>query len=71
MIIEMRFSKNSFGSFPSTRATPAVGRTSPSRLFTSVVFPAPFGPSSPKIAPRPTWNDTPVKACVGAPRSPR
>src|SRR5438477_177360 len=34
-------------SWPSTKARPAVGSRTVERIFTSVVLPAPFGPSSP------------------------
>src|SRR2546425_11259292 len=36
---------------PSTRPPPAVGCTSPGRIFTEVVFPAPLGPRKPKTVP--------------------
>lgn len=34
--------------FPSMKAAPEVGGMEPLRVLRSVVFPAPFGPSSPK-----------------------
>src|SRR4028118_1714433 len=41
-------------SFPNTSTDPESGRARLTRLFMSVVFPAPFGPSSPKNLPAPT-----------------
>ncbi len=45
---------------PATRATPSSGRSSVESIRTIVVFPAPFGPSSPKTDPavtvRSTWS---------------
>src|SRR5438477_468102 len=38
-------------SCPSTRTRPASGKSRPESTFISVVLPAPFGPSSPKISP--------------------
>src|SRR3990172_3303039 len=40
--------------WPRTRALPEVGLVSPRRTRSSVVFPAPFGPRRPKVAPRGT-----------------
>jgi len=34
------------------------------RMRMSVLFPAPFGPSSPKISPAPTSKETPRSATV-------
>jgi hypothetical protein len=45
-----------------TQATPPVGRTLVVRTPTVVVFPAPFGPSSPNTSPGVTANDTPSTA---------
>ena len=39
-------------SWPSTVTLPADGLTIPQMMLISVVLPAPFGPSSPKISPR-------------------
>ena len=41
---------------------PDVGRASVERIRNSVVFPAPLGPSNPKICPRPTSNVTSSRA---------
>src|SRR5437870_12281840 len=49
---------------PSTKASPAVGRSSVARIRMLVVFPAPFGPMKPKTCPRPTSNDTSCTARV-------
>ena len=49
---------------PSTRPLPAVGRASPSRSLIVVVLPAPLGPSSPTISPRPTTRSSPARAVV-------
>ena len=43
-------------------AAPAVGRTSPQAIFTSVDLPAPFGPSRPTSSPSPTSRLTPLRA---------
>jgi hypothetical protein len=43
---------------------PAVGSSTPRIMLMVVVFPAPFGPSSPTISPRATSNDTPSTATV-------
>src|SRR2546423_9307573 len=47
-----------------TSARPASGDSSVARTRTSVVLPAPFGPSSPKIAPSGTSRSTPASASV-------
>src|SRR6185312_11735358 len=47
---------------PSKRSVPAAGDTIPDRVFTSVDFPAPFGPTSATISPRPTRMLTPSSA---------
>ena len=49
---------------PQTSAAPPVGRTSPTAIFTSVDFPAPFGPSSPTSSPSPTERSTPESASM-------
>src|SRR6185369_16947439 len=45
-------------SMPNTFARPEVGWAQESSIFTKVVFPAPFGPSSPNVVPRSTHNET-------------
>src|SRR4051812_29015840 len=47
-----------------TSARPPSGSNSVARTRTSVVLPAPFGPSSPKIAPSGTSRSTPASASV-------
>jgi len=47
---------------PSTRIRPAVGSSSPEMQPMVVDLPAPFGPSTPKIAPASAANDTPSTA---------
>src|SRR2546428_258897 len=54
---------------PSTRATPPSGTSSVARIDSSVVLPAPLGPSRPKMAPRSTCSDTPRSAAVSRRRS--
>src|SRR2546425_9240210 len=44
-------------SCPPTRIAPPVGRTMPTMLRKVVVFPAPFGPTSPSTSPGATLND--------------
>ena len=41
---------------PPTNALPLVGMTRVVSTPTVVVLPAPFGPSSPKTSPVPTWR---------------
>src|SRR3989304_3610176 len=41
-------------SSPATEPSPELGRRRPASILMVVVFPAPFGPSNPKISPRPT-----------------
>ena len=43
-------------SFPASTARPLVGARYVVRIRIEVVLPAPFGPSSPTISPRPTWK---------------
>ena len=43
---------------PSTLTSPLEMSVSPSSIKIVVVLPAPFGPSSPKISPRPTVKET-------------
>ena len=50
------------GCVSSSRAVPLVGCASPNNIFRRVVFPAPFGPSSPNTVPRSTRSDTPFSA---------
>jgi hypothetical protein len=49
---------------PSTRSEPLSGRRRPSQHSIVVVFPAPFGPTMPKISPCPTANVTPSTAAT-------
>src|SRR5262249_8108494 len=49
-------------SIPPTRAVPPSGASSVVRIRTAVVFPAPFGPSSPRTLPRSAPNETPPSA---------
>ena len=51
-------STNRRGSVPSIRMVPAVGRSNPSTMESSVLFPAPPGPEIPAISPDPTRSDT-------------
>src|SRR5262245_18984972 len=52
------------GSTPRTRTVPLSGRRKPASVSTMLVLPAPFGPTSPKISPSFTVNDTPSTATV-------
>jgi hypothetical protein len=47
---------------PATSAVPALGRTRPQAIFTSVDLPAPFGPSRPTSSPSATSRSTPPSA---------
>ncbi len=47
---------------PQTSTLPALARTSPQAIFTSVDLPAPFGPSSPTSCPSSTSRSTPESA---------
>src|SRR2546427_5533852 len=47
---------------PSTSTSPEVGSSSPSRISTVVVLPAPLGPSSPKVSPRAISRSSPLTA---------
>src|SRR3954471_19788271 len=47
---------------PSTRAVPPSGRASVVSMRTTVVLPAPLGPSRPRTRPSGTSNDTPFTA---------
>src|SRR2546421_6279219 len=49
-------------SWPKSRLEPASGRSRPVSWRTSVVFPAPLGPSSPKISPSPMSRSMPSLA---------
>src|SRR6266545_2701890 len=53
-------------SFPWIRIWPAVGLDSPARHFNVVVFPLPFGPSSARLSPSLTRNETLCTACKPA-----
>src|SRR5438552_6500295 len=50
--------------WPNNRASPFVGRAIVSAILTSVVFPAPLGPSNPKIVPGSTAKLTSFSACT-------
>src|SRR6266581_3744163 len=66
MLIRWRIGNGSFvTSLPATNAFPEVGRRSVARILMSVVFPAPFGPRSPKSSPSRICRDTPSKAVTG------
>src|SRR3979490_2145821 len=47
---------------PRTRTSPPVGRSSPVTTLTSVVLPAPFGPTIETNSPSLTWNETLLSA---------
>ena len=49
-------------SSPLKRTTPLVGRSSPVSTLTSVVLPAPFGPTIDTVSPSATVSDTPSSA---------
>src|SRR3954470_5110025 len=49
-------------SYPSTSAVPPSGRCTVARMRTAVVFPAPLGPSSPKIVPSGISKSMPARA---------
>ena len=49
-------------SSPNAVIVPAVGRMRPMSMRSTVVLPAPFGPSSPSTMPCSTVNDTPLTA---------
>src|SRR5204863_6956164 len=51
-------------SWPSSSARPVSGSSSVARIRTSVVLPAPFGPSRPKTMPSGTSRSTPARAVV-------
>src|SRR5580693_3924298 len=55
-------------SCPATRAVPASGRSSVASTRTTVVLPAPFGPSSAHTPPRGTLRSTQRSACTGSAR---
>src|SRR5579875_474104 len=50
---------------------PLAGRTSPASALTSVLFPAPFGPTRATISPLPTDRLTPSKAVADPQRTTR
>jgi len=58
----MTSSRSAIGSNPATRTVPAVGRSIPASTRSKVVFPDPFGPTSPTISPAPTTSSTPASA---------
>ena len=43
---------------PATRTSPRVGRAMPATSFSRVLFPDPFRPMTPHVAPAATVNDT-------------
>jgi hypothetical protein len=45
------------GARPTTAASPALGALSPARIFSSVVFPAPLGPTRALTRPRGTDSE--------------
>src|SRR6201747_661889 len=47
---------------PRKRTSPAVGRSKPDTTLTSVVFPAPFGPTTETNSPSLMWKETLVSA---------
>src|SRR5690349_13532010 len=51
-------------STPATTARPASGISNVVRIRTAVVFPAPFGPSRPRIVPSGTLRSSPSRALV-------
>ncbi len=53
-------------SIESIATVPAVGSSTPSITLMVVVLPAPLGPSSPTISPRPTVNETSSSAVTPA-----
>ncbi len=50
--------------YPQTVSEPLVGIIRVESILMKVVFPAPLGPSSPKISPWYTWSETPFTATV-------
>src|SRR5262245_25233863 len=50
--------------WPRTLAAPSVALMTPSRILISVVLPAPFWPKRPKISPRSTVSETPLRARI-------
>ncbi len=53
-------------SCPQTNARPVVGSSTVERIFTSVVLPAPFGPSRPCTSPTGIVSETPSSAVTGS-----
>src|SRR3978361_1481294 len=51
---------------PIKRTSPAVGRNRPVTTLTSVVLPAPFGPTMETNSPSSTWKDT-LSSALNAP----
>src|SRR5690606_31173692 len=56
-------------STPSMRMLPAEARCSPALVFTSVVLPAPLGPTMQTISPAATERSTPHSACASPSRA--
>ena len=52
---------------PATRATPALGRSSPDRIVSSVDLPEPGGPDEATSSPRPTSRSSPCRATTSTP----
>jgi hypothetical protein len=52
-------------SSPATQARPRSGLSSVARIRTAVVFPAPFGPSTPSTPPAANSRSTPSSATTG------
>ena len=50
-------------SCPSRRTVPADGETEPASTLSSVVFPAPFGPTTPTASDKPTEKSTWLSTC--------
>jgi len=60
----MRFRSSRWNARPNNSIRPASGRRKSRMVRISVVLPAPFGPSRPKIPPARTSNDTLSSATV-------
>src|SRR5262245_25366637 len=63
-ICRVKSRRRSHGRWPSTRASPDVGWMMPASIFTSVVLPAPFAPTTPTISPSSTRNETSFTAVL-------
>ena len=55
-------SSSSAASRPRTSTAPRVGRTIPASSFSSVDFPEPFAPMTPRVSPAGTSKETPSSA---------